>query len=242
MAAKKATVEEVQIPEPNFQNFRVTILGRTPIIYHKWSEKAKREIRERQMKKAKSGREERKPVQEYTHSIYLNREGQVAIRGTWVKEALVGAARNVPGLPMTLVRGAVFVNNDIDDLIPVYVQDKKGKEVALVPTRDKKEPKLFDVVFYETEEAPEGYFGYDPKFPDHLVMREDMVRVGNGAADLRYRAQVNEWIAHLDLEFNADVFSASQVVNLLNISGFACGFGEQRPSKGGNFGKFEVKK
>jgi hypothetical protein len=37
-------------------------------------------------------------------------------------------------------------------------------------------------------------------------MREDMVRVSNGAPDIRYRGEFPQWEAELAIEYNAGLF------------------------------------
>jgi hypothetical protein len=71
-------------------------------------------------------------------------------------------------------------------------------------------------------------------------MREDMVRVGMGTADLRYRASFWPWSAIVRVRFNANVLSAAQIVNLFNTAGFAVGIGEWRMEKDGQSGSFHV--
>ena len=77
--------------------------------------------------------------------------------------------------------------------------------------------------------------------------REDMVRIGQGTADLRYRAcfpanktGVDCWHTTLDIEYNKNAISAEQLVMLFNYGGFVCGVGEWRPEKGGSYGRFRV--
>ncbi len=71
-------------------------------------------------------------------------------------------------------------------------------------------------------------------------MREDMVRVGMGAADLRYRGEFKEWSALLTVRYNQAALSAGQLVNLFNIAGFGVGVGEWRPERDGSHGMFHV--
>ena len=70
--------------------------------------------------------------------------------------------------------------------------------------------------------------------------REDMVRVGMGTADIRFRGEFSEWRATLAIQFNGNVLSAEQITNLLNTAGFACGVGEWRPERNGMMGRFHV--
>ncbi|WP_379069353.1 hypothetical protein ACHMW4_03960 [Mesorhizobium sp. UC22_110] len=71
-------------------------------------------------------------------------------------------------------------------------------------------------------------------------MREDMVRVGLGTADLRYRAEFPDWHARILVKYNANVLSEAQILNLLNVAGFAVGCGEWRPERDGQYGCFHV--
>ncbi len=71
-------------------------------------------------------------------------------------------------------------------------------------------------------------------------MREDMVRVGMGAADLRYRPEFKAWSADIRIRYNPLVLSAEQIVNLFNIAGFGVGVGEWRPQRDGSNGMFHV--
>ena len=71
-------------------------------------------------------------------------------------------------------------------------------------------------------------------------MREDMVRIGMGTADLRYRAEFQTWATTLHIRYNARAMSMEQIINLFNIGGFACGVGEWRPGKDGSNGMFHV--
>lgn len=71
-------------------------------------------------------------------------------------------------------------------------------------------------------------------------MREDMVRIGMGTADIRYRGEFKQWKVRVPVRYNAAVLSAEQIVNLFNTAGFAIGVGEWRPQKDGSYGMFHV--
>lgn len=74
-------------------------------------------------------------------------------------------------------------------------------------------------------------------------MREDVVRVGMGTANLRYRAEYWPWSATLQVVHVAGVISADSVVALVNAAGLG-GVGEWRPSAPksltGSYGTFAV--
>lgn len=71
-------------------------------------------------------------------------------------------------------------------------------------------------------------------------MREDPVRVGMGAADLRYRGEFWPWRVNPLVRYNANVLSAEQIVNIFQTAGFAVGVGEWRPERDGRNGMFRV--
>lgn len=71
------------------------------------------------------------------------------------------------------------------------------------------------------------------------VMREDMVRVGMGTADIRYRAEYRDWSAVLRIQFVPNLIDLGSVVALVDAGG-TNGIGEWRPEKNGSFGTYEV--
>lgn len=188
---------KIQIEKPNIQLIKVKIKGTSPLIFHRWDEKAIKMIVDKQMKKAKSNtREARNPDAEVEASYYKNSKDEVAFPALSIKQSMVGAARNLENVTMTQLRGAIFVVGDQDGLIPVNYKIKES--------------------------------------------RQDMVRVGMGAADIRFRGQVKDWSMDLIVKFYGNVISAEQVVNLLQVAGFSCGIGEWRPERNGDYGTFEV--
>jgi hypothetical protein len=70
--------------------------------------------------------------------------------------------------------------------------------------------------------------------------REDMVRVGQGTADIRYRPEFPTWHTSVSIVYNSRAITVEQIVNLFNIAGFAVGIGEWRPERDGQYGRFEV--
>ena len=73
MATKKKTEESVaiEIPHIDIQYAHIRVVGDTPLIVHKWSEKAKKEMLDKQMKKTKiSGKDAKDPVADFIDSLY----------------------------------------------------------------------------------------------------------------------------------------------------------------------------
>lgn len=69
-------------------------------------------------------------------------------------------------------------------------------------------------------------------------------RLPNGAMDLRARPMWKKWSATVRVSYDADMFSATDVANLLNRAGIQVGIGEGRPdsrnSYGCGWGTFEI--
>lgn len=89
-------------------------------------------------------------------------------------------------------------------------------------------------------------FHIDGEFAEILgpppSMREDVTRVGMGAADLRYRGEFSPWGVILKVKVNTSVMSPEQVISLFDLAGFAVGVGEWRPERNGPHGRFHVAK
>ncbi len=71
-------------------------------------------------------------------------------------------------------------------------------------------------------------------------IREDIVRVGVGQTDIRYRCEFPDWSVRVQMTLAADIMSVDEVINLANRAGFLIGICEWRPECGGELGRFEV--
>lgn len=79
MAVKKSEIVEIK---PIIMNETiVTIVGDTPLIMHAWSEKAKKQMLDAQMGKAKGKQKEKKsPAQDFIDSLYWLTDKPVTVR------------------------------------------------------------------------------------------------------------------------------------------------------------------
>lgn len=209
MAIKK-NEENITIPAINIQHATIKVVGDSPLIMHKWSEKAKKEILDKQMKKAGKGKEAKDPVRDFIDSIYwLDGEPKEKTVEAF-NEAIKSGARF--GFPSVAFKASA-----------VSAGYRAGVTKNMVTMN--------------------GAFHIDGEFVEiHGVpeMREDMVRVGMGVADIRYRGEFKEWYAIFNVKYNASVISLEQLCNLFNLGGFSCGLGEWRPEKGGVNGMYHI--
>jgi hypothetical protein len=72
-------------------------------------------------------------------------------------------------------------------------------------------------------------------------MRTDMVRIGMGSADVRYRPEYTEWEAELTISFNEGLVSLDQVFQMTYAAGYGVGIGDWRPERSGSYGRFTLK-
>ena len=95
------------------------------------------------------------------------------------------------------------------------------------------------------KDAMSSFFIEAEKIPidfDECVMREDMVRIGRGSADIRYRPEYHGWSTSFEVTINANLISLDQLVACFKAAGFGVGVGDWRPERGGNHGRFSVVK
>jgi len=191
MAKKEAKV--IELHAMDIQIMSITLVGDSSLVCHKWADKAKKMMLDKQMGKAVKGKKEPKnPEQDYKDSLYQHPEGGYGFPAVAFKSAAVDACSQVDGLTKVQARGSFHV---VGDLVKIV-----GKP----------------------------------------AMREDMVRVGMGTADIRYRGEFKTWKCTLTIRYNARSLSAERILNLFNIAGFAVGVGEHRPQKNGSWGMFHV--
>ena len=212
--AKKAEVVEIKPVE--LRSVTLKIVGDTPLIVHAWSEKAKRMMLEAQMGLAKGKKKEVKnPVDDFIQSMYWLTEKPKESTEEAFMQAIKDGARF--GFPAT-----AFKQSAISAAYRLgYVKDKMGLRGAFFINGDEN--------------------GMIEIHSDTPIMREDMVRIGMGTADLRYRGEFRNWWAELNISYNANgSFSLENIVNIINAGGYARGVGEWRVEKDGQNGAFHV--
>lgn len=201
----------IELPALNIGIMEVTLIGDSPLIVHAWSPKAKREMLDKQMKKAKGAKEAKDPRADFEASMYRLADGGYGFPSVAFKNAAVTAGTSVAGLTKIAARQAFHILGEDADINGAF--DGSKSRVNLV-----------------------RIVGDEPQ------MREDMVRLGGigNKADLRYRPEFPAWRAKILVRYNANVLSEAQILNLLNVAGFAVGVGEWRPEKDGQYGMFHV--
>jgi len=108
--AKAKTNGTPQLLKPIQRKYiTVRIVGTTPLIQHQWSEKAKRQMREKHGGKKTKDRDVRDPEREGEDATYRTEKGKYGIPILAVKSAIISAAHKDLGIEKTLVKKSVFV-------------------------------------------------------------------------------------------------------------------------------------
>ena len=215
MAIKKTT-EVLEIRPIEIQKVNLRIVGDTPLIMHAWSEKAKRMMLEAQMGLAKGKKKEPKnPVEDFIRSMYWLTDMPEEMTEEAFSEAISNGARF--GFPVTAFKQAA--------ISAAYRMGWAKDKVS-----------LRGAFFIDSDEN-----GMIEIHSDAPKMREDMVKVGMGTADIRYRGEFANWYADMTISYNTNGnYSLENIMNIINAGGYICGVGEWRPEKDGQYGQFHV--
>lgn len=195
--------EVVKLEPIKVKTIQVSIRGVSPLVSHQFSEKARKQMRDKKLGQKAKNREVADPEAEFEAATYRLSDGSFGVPATSIKNAMTEAAHKDLGLPRTVLRRGLFIIAD----------DTPSGGVPLVRLR-----------------TPER------------VMREDVVRVGMGSSDLRWRPEFPKWEIDLRIQYDTEWLQVETIVGLLQRAGFGIGIGEWRPERDGDFGRFEIVK
>lgn len=224
MANTKKDIIGIDISPIKIISVPMRIIGDTPMIMHAWSEKAKREMLEAQMgtKNKAKAKERKSPNCDFINSMYwLSKKPDV---DTTMSEDEVMEQFND-----AIVNGARFG-------FPVTAFKQAAISAAYRMGWSKDKVSLRGAFFIESDEA--GMVEIHSDIPEK---REDMVRIGMGTADIRYRGEFKHWYADIVVNYNANgQYTIEDITNIINAGGYICGVGEWRPEKDGQYGMYHV--
>jgi hypothetical protein len=189
----------VQIDRIAAETIRVPIVGVSPLIVCRFSEKAKRQMLDA-MQGRRTPRQNKDPQAEFEGAVYRFADGGTGFPVIGFKAATVSAAR-------------------------FY-----GKAVTMVGLRQ--------TIFFAGEMGVDGQML--ARLDGEPKMREDVVRVGNGGTDLRYRPMYQDWSTTIDVTYVSSLLSRESVLSLIDAGGMGVGVGEWRPERKGDFGTYRI--
>lgn len=180
------------------ETMRVPIIGTSPLITHRFSEKAKRQMLDNAQGR-KAPKEPKDPLAEYEAAAYRFADGGYGLPIIAFKAASVGGARFYTSVTMTALKQFIFMRGE---------QGVDGEMLARI----------------------EG----EPR------MREDVVRLGRGGTDLRYRPEFAPWRTSLIVTYVTSALTRGSVLSLIDAGGMGVGVGEWRPERDGTFGTYQI--
>ncbi len=129
--------EQVVIERIKPRIIQVEVVGVTPLVVCSWSDKAKRQMLDKQMKKARAAKEAKDPQADFMASRYISTDGWDGVPASGVKGCLVNACRAVDGLPMTLAKRMMFVQSQGQTaaglgLVRVYGEPEKHEAMVRI--------------------------------------------------------------------------------------------------------------
>jgi hypothetical protein len=223
---KKAA--SVEIKPMELATIDVTIVGTTPLIVHAWSHKAKQQMLDKQRGKATKAKHEIKiPVNDFIEACYWLTEQPELGADDEEAEANYNAAIEAGakfGFPVTGVKQSIIMGAKRGGL-DVVATELRGS-FFLEGATDASTVDIAEII------------------SDTPICREDMVKVGgmSKTADIRYRPEFQNWEMPLRMTYNVNgKYSLEQLLNCFNVGGFACGIGEWRPERDGQFGMYRLK-
>ena len=217
MAVAKKSEEIITIKPVEIKTVPIRIVGDTPLIVHAWSYKAKRELVE---KTKASKKEPRNPFRDFVNSMY------------WLD--------GVDPKDMTEEQYEELVKADkVRTGFTAYSVKMAGNAAAYRLGWVKNQMALRGSYFLNPLDDPAC--DYAEIKGDLPFMREDMVKIGMGTADIRWRPMYENWYMDLLLSYNASgEISLEEILNVINAGGYCVGIGEWRPERDGKFGTYHV--
>lgn len=180
------------------ETMEVPIVGTSPLIVHRFSEKAKRQMLDA-MQGRKTPKQAKDPEAEYQAALYRFADGGSGIPVIAFKAATVGGARFYQSVTMRELKQFLFMRGEIG---------VDGQALARIDGEH------------------------------HL--REDVVRVGRGGTDLRYRPEYTNWRTTLTVTYVTSALTRASVLSLIDAGGMGVGVGEWRPERDGDFGTYRI--
>jgi hypothetical protein len=180
-------------------------------MVHKFSEKSKRQILEKQQKKVGGPKEIRNPWEDAIEGAYWMKGKPTEYTEAAFYASVANGAKL--GFPATGVK---------DSACSGAYRNKLSKDkISLYGAFHVAGGELIEIIG-----RPE--------------VREDCVKISMGAMDLRYRVWFPDWEIRFEIIYNHAVITIEQILSYFEAGGFAVGIGEYRIEKGGIFGAYRV--
>lgn len=198
--------------EVQFKRFAIWLVGDTPLIVHAWSEKARREMLQKQVKATKGGRDVRDPEADYISSLYEMADSVYGFPAMGIKNCILSSAHKDKGIARTAVMAALWI------------------DAEMVRTRPALAGAICDMPLIRI-------WGEKPVMREDMVKIGSGL---NKTATLSYRGQFTQWGMRVTGKFNSTVLTPEALAFLIQQAGVESGLGEWRNERRGVFGAFHL--
>jgi hypothetical protein len=123
-------IKLIELPRLEIQRLAVTVIGRTPLIVHRFSDKAKKQIYEKQSQRANKGRKAKDPMDDFKSSLYTLPDGRHGFPAVAFKAAAVTACTSLSGVTKVGARQAFHVNGELSSRPGVFEEAVTTEELV----------------------------------------------------------------------------------------------------------------
>jgi hypothetical protein len=102
----KAATAVITLPDINIERHKLFVIGTAPLLVHAFTEKARKQMLDKQMKTAKGGRAAREPYEEVEDAKYKLPDGRDGFPAVGFKKAAVTACTSVADITKVAARQA----------------------------------------------------------------------------------------------------------------------------------------
>lgn len=201
----------ISVPEIRLERHTLYVVGNAPLIVHAFAEKSRKQMLDKQMKRAKGGRDARDPYAEIEAARYILPDGRDGFPSVAFKSAAVTACTSLSDVTKVAARQAFRVEG--------LAMNNSG---------------IIEGAFVRTALVPLA--AHPPTIREDIVRLSGVGRT----AEVRYRPEYSIWGAELSVVLNPQVVSIGQLASMFQAAGHGVGVGEYRPERNGDCGTFDV--
>lgn len=209
--AKIGSAAVISLPEIKLVSTTLFIMGASSLVVHRFAEKARKQMLDKQMKEARGGRDARTPLKEVDDARYRVDEMWDGFPAVAFKAAAVTACTSLADVTKTAARQAFAIKG-------IQIEEAGTLDGAICRNA------LVPIIA-----------------PPHTIREDVVRLAGpSRTAELRFRPEYSPWAAALDVTLNQSVLSVDQLATMFEVAGMAVGVGEYRCERDGDLGGFKV--
>ena len=121
----------ITLVPPKVETVHIEVVGTAPLICHRWSDKAKKQMLDKQTKAARAAKTAKDPKKDFEESLYAHPDGGYGFPSVAFKAAAVRAG-TYSDMKMTFLRGAFHVSGE---LVKISGEPSMREDMVRLPSR-----------------------------------------------------------------------------------------------------------